>query len=194
MRYLSCVLALPLALSGCLSQMGDPGSAQSTQLAGSAGPANGAAAATADMGTTTTTPAPAGPDMAVAKVHYRDAEVDLDPIGNSTVNGEVLFLGPNGAVTMSLLAGGFAPAATYTVEIHQNGDCRNQAKNIGPLWTAGAALANLGAPTVDAQGVGTLVKTAAWTIADKGAADIIDRSLVVVDAKGAVVACGVIWR
>jgi hypothetical protein len=126
--------------------------------------------------------------------HYRDAEVDLDPVGQGRVNGEALFLGRNGLGTMTLLAGGFAPASSYTVEIHQNGTCHDDAMNIGPLWSAGGALANLGSVTVDAEGVGTVVRSAAWTLGASGVADPIGHSLVVVDAQQKPIACGVIWR
>jgi hypothetical protein len=126
--------------------------------------------------------------------HYRDAEVDLDPVGNARVNGEVLFLGRNGMTTVTLLAGGFTAGATYTVEIHENGRCHDDAKEIGPIWSAPAALANLGSVTVDVQGVGTVVKSAAWTLGGPSATDPIGHSLVVLDAQQKPVACGVIWR
>jgi hypothetical protein len=207
MRNLNCgiVFISSVMLGGCLMQPTDYGTAAASQAPrnnnnnnGNAATADGGAGTGAGGGATQPPGAPgmATMDMAMAKIHYRDAEVDLDPVGMGTVNGEVLFLGANGALTMTLLAGGFTPGAAYTVEIHQNGNCRNDAKNIGPIWASTpAALANLGAPTVDAQGVGTLVKTAAWSVGDKNAAtDIMDRSLVVMDAKGVPVACGVIWR
>lgn len=126
--------------------------------------------------------------------HYRDAEVDLDPVGQGHVNGEVLFLGRNGLATMTLLAGGFAPASGYTVEIHQNGTCHGDAMNIGPLWSAGGALASLGSVTVDAEGVGTVVRSAAWTLGGASATDPIGHALVVLDGQQKPVACGVIWR
>jgi hypothetical protein len=191
MRNVTAGIVVSMFMSGCMMQPADSGTVASTQLprAGAAPASDGGAGkAGADMGKV------AAGDLGVVKTHYRDAEVDLDPVAGGSVDGEALFLGPNGALTMSLLAGGFSPGMTYTVEIHQNPSCHNGGKDVGPLWTAGAALASLGSPTVDAQGVGTLVKTAAWSVGDQGPADLVDHSLVVLDAKQAVVACGVIWR
>jgi hypothetical protein len=127
-------------------------------------------------------------------VHYRDAEVDLDRVGQSRVNGELLFLGPQGAVTSVLLASGFSPQATYSVVIHENGHCGDDAKSVGAEWGAGPALAELGTITVDAHGVGNLTKSAAWTIGDHGMADILNRPLTVQDASKNIVACGMIRR
>jgi hypothetical protein len=174
-----------LALAGC---MGTADGTSNSAVA-HATPVDGSAAA--DMGSGGS---PGTGDMGPPKTCYRDAEVDLDRVGNSHVDGELLFLGPQGAVTVVLLASGFDPQGQYTAVIHENGKCSNNAKDVGAEWSAGAALAELGAVTVDAHGVGTLTKSAAWTIGDHGTADIVNHALVVQDANKNPVGCGVIRK
>jgi hypothetical protein len=176
--------SLCVALAGCMG-MAD---GTSNSAVAHASPVDGSAAV--DMGGSNS----AGDMGTPPKTCYRDAEVDLDRVGTSHVNGELLFLGPQGAVTVVSLASGFDPQAQYSAVIHENGKCSNNAKDAGPEWNAGAALAELGAVTVDAHGVGTLTKSAAWTIGDHGMADIINHALVVQDANKNIVACGVIRR
>jgi hypothetical protein len=129
------------------------------------------------------------PDPSEAKYkRYRDAEADLVPLNRSGVDADVVFRGSNGAATMVLLAGGLNPAQTITAQIDGGQDCWDT--QLTP-WRE-PALANLGTVTVDAQGVGTLVKTAAWSIGDRTATDIVGHRLVLLGANNTVLACGLV--
>ena len=124
-----------------------------------------------------------------------DAEAQIEPIGSNTLFGEGDFGPDDDGVVAAEIEVEAGPPGDATVVLHAVGDCGNGGANAGELWnpTGDSEIADLGTLAVGSDGIGVLdLANPAWTLGDGGATDLMGKAVVIHDASGEMIACGVI--
>ena len=142
-----------------------------------------------------------GEGAAAQDDHASDAmaSAEMRAKSGSSLSGKATFVPEGGQIAFTLHVEGGAPG-THAVRIHETGDCSaDDGTSAGAPWGPTAETAedpgDLGDMEVGENGQGVLsLTTDRWSIGSGGEDDIVGKSVIVHDAAGGRIGCGVIQK